>query len=120
MEFPFPSHRVSGYAKSVARENLEALRRDVPGSRKELVLLNTSRVIDGKYMDYAAELKNWDIKPVGALVQCSDHDTDDDDDELIGWIGTKPESSLVFVSFGSEALLGLWVGDEQCELHMGC
>ncbi|KAK4480393.1 hypothetical protein RD792_013465 [Penstemon davidsonii] len=113
VEFPFPAIRLTNIELSMARKNMETAQKEQEDKEDEgtqrtngIILMNSSREIEGKYMDYLSVLINRTIIPVGALVQDSsvvpDHD---DDDEIMAWLDEKYELSSVFVSFGSEYFL---------------
>ncbi|KAL3620221.1 hypothetical protein CASFOL_035133 [Castilleja foliolosa] len=72
-----------------------------------IVLVNTSREMEGKYIDYLSELMSKKIVPVGALVRDPSVDNGgiDDSETIMEWLGSKKENSTVFVSFGTEYLL---------------
>ncbi|KAK6136144.1 hypothetical protein DH2020_030117 [Rehmannia glutinosa] len=112
IEFPFPAIRLTDYEQSMAFKTVESGKEVLEGgdqvqsSDREIVLMNSSREIEGKYMDYLAELINWEIIPVGAMVQDPNSVGDDNEDaKLIEWLGGKDERSSVFVSFGTEYFL---------------
>ncbi|KAK6136121.1 hypothetical protein DH2020_030137 [Rehmannia glutinosa] len=117
-EFPFQAIRLTDYEKSMACKTLESTQKDLEDSKDDdrvqidgrtIVLMNSSREIEGKYMDYLAEVMNWEIIPVGVMVQdpnrIGDDNDDDDDAKLIEWLGGKDKRSSVFVSFGTEYFL---------------
>ncbi|KAL1827971.1 hypothetical protein ACET3Z_006383 [Daucus carota] len=87
----------------------------------------TSREIEGKYVDYISNLSQKKTIPVGSLVQESLQETGDDCTETVQFLDKKDESSVVFVSFGSEYFLTkeenprgcIWIGAKQAQLHMG-
>ncbi|KAK6137973.1 hypothetical protein DH2020_028282 [Rehmannia glutinosa] len=74
----------------------------------EIILVSSSREIEGKYMDYISELTNKEIIPIGVLVD-QDYPCnqvyDDDSEIIMEWLRAKDEFSTVFVSFGSEYFL---------------
>ncbi|KAK1382596.1 Glycosyltransferase [Heracleum sosnowskyi] len=72
--------------------------------RSKAVLLRTFREIEGKYIDYISVLSQKKSIPVGPLVQEDLEDTDDPT-ETIQFLDKNDESSVVFVSFGSEYFL---------------
>ncbi|KAK6136143.1 hypothetical protein DH2020_030116 [Rehmannia glutinosa] len=119
-EFPFQAIRLTDYEKSMACKTLESTQKDLEDSKDDdrvqidgrtIVLMNSSREIEGKYMDYLAELMNWEIIPVGVMVQDpnsigdGNEVVDDDDTKLIEWLGRKDKRSSVFISFGTEYFL---------------
>lgn len=72
-----------------------------------VVLVNTTREMEERYLDYLSEMMDKKIIPVGAFIQNPHVEVDDDDDdaELMEWLGLRDEFSTVFVSFGSEYFL---------------
>ncbi|KAK6136142.1 hypothetical protein DH2020_030115 [Rehmannia glutinosa] len=115
IEFPFPAIRLTDYEQSMAFNMVESAQEVSEDDQVEtdygIILMNSSREIEGKYMDYLAELMNWEIVPLGAMVQDPNNIgdgnevVDDDDTKLIEWLGGKDERSSVFVSFGTEYFL---------------
>ncbi|XP_057472308.1 UDP-glucosyltransferase 29-like [Actinidia eriantha] len=69
-----------------------------------MILLNTFRELEGKYIDYLSTLTDKKIVPVGPLVQDTNI-VEHNDSQIMQWLGTKDELSTVFVSFGSEYFL---------------
>ncbi|XP_027100401.1 beta-D-glucosyl crocetin beta-1,6-glucosyltransferase-like [Coffea arabica] len=73
------------------------------------MLVNTSRWIEGTYMDHAAHNLNRKILPVGPLVQypaaAPEGEEQHQNIDLIQWLAEKEEHSAVFASFGSEYFL---------------
>ncbi|KAK6144707.1 hypothetical protein DH2020_021527 [Rehmannia glutinosa] len=70
-----------------------------------IILVNSSREIEGKYMDYLSGMINKKIMPTGALVQDPCNEVYDDSEMIMEWLRGKNEFSSVFVSFGSEYFL---------------
>ncbi|CAN1252396.1 Flavanone 7-O-glucoside 2''-O-beta-L-rhamnosyltransferase [Linum perenne] len=70
----------------------------------EIILIKTSRKIEGKYVDYMSDLLGKEVVTVGGLVNEPD---ETDDRRILKWLnsGDHPDSSVVFVSFGSEYFL---------------
>ncbi|CAN4096110.1 unnamed protein product [Withania somnifera] len=100
VEFPFPALYLNDYEIKTDR----SVEVEVVEEGERIMLLNTSRAIDGKYMDYLSEIGEVKILPTGALVQ--DEDAGDMEEmEIITWLGKKKEHSTVFISFGSENFL---------------
>ncbi|WOG87936.1 hypothetical protein DCAR_0207169 [Daucus carota subsp. sativus] len=73
--------------------------------KSRVILLRTFREIEGKYVDYISNLSQKKTIPVGSLVQEFLQETGDDCTETIQFLDKKDESSVVFVSFGSEYFL---------------
>ncbi|CAA3031259.1 beta-D-glucosyl crocetin beta-1,6-glucosyltransferase-like [Olea europaea subsp. europaea] len=110
--FPFPEI----YLRQFERIKIQELCESQVGSVKEsdrafaaltkskkIVLIKTSREIEGKYIDFMSILCNKKIVPVGTLVQ--DPVIEDENKEIMEWLDKKEKNSVVFVSFGSEYFL---------------
>lgn len=69
-----------------------------------IVLIKTSKEIESKYLEYFSVQVGKEVVPVGPLVQ-EFEDKEDDDKVFIEWLDKKKNSSVVFVSFGSEYFL---------------
>ncbi|XP_027099062.1 beta-D-glucosyl crocetin beta-1,6-glucosyltransferase-like [Coffea arabica] len=73
------------------------------------MLVNTSRWIEGTYMDHAAHNLNRKILPVGPLLQypaaAPEGEEQHQNIDLIQWLAEKEEHSAFFASFGSEYFL---------------
>uniref|UniRef100_UPI00325C34B6 glycosyltransferase n=1 Tax=Siraitia grosvenorii TaxID=190515 RepID=UPI00325C34B6 len=68
-----------------------------------VILINSFRELEGKYMDYLSVLLNKKVVPVGPLVYEPNQDGEDEGYSSIkNWLDKKEPSSTVFVSFGSE------------------
>ncbi|XP_015057378.2 beta-D-glucosyl crocetin beta-1,6-glucosyltransferase-like [Solanum pennellii] len=78
----------------------------------QVMLMSTSRTIEGKYIDYFTKLSNWKVIPVGLPIK----NRVTNDVEVIDWLGTKDEGSTIFVSFGNEYVLSK---EEMEELAFG-
>lgn len=70
----------------------------------EIVLIKSSRVIEGKYLDYLTSLTGKEWLPLGPLVHEPPH-VEEDYLHIFNWLNMKSPSSVVFVSFGSECFL---------------
>ncbi|THG13782.1 beta-D-glucosyl crocetin beta-1,6-glucosyltransferase-like [Camellia sinensis] len=68
-----------------------------------IILIKSSREIEGKYIDHLSLLAEKKIVPVGPLVQASVND--DEHLHITDWLNKKDRGSTVFVSFGSEYFL---------------
>ncbi|KAL3649965.1 hypothetical protein CASFOL_006368 [Castilleja foliolosa] len=111
-KFPFPAIQLDRFELAMALGYLESSKNEEiverSGDNEILILLvNTSREMEGKYMDYLSELMSKKIVPVGALVRDPSVDNGgiDDLDTIMEWLGSKEENSTVFVSFGTEYFL---------------
>jgi len=69
----------------------------------KIILFNTCRELEGKYIDYLSVLTGKKIVPAGPLVQETVSETEKT--EVMNWLDKKKDSSTVFVSFGSEYFL---------------
>lgn len=103
-----------GYMESYRNEEKEKEKdpEDEPAFENNngvVFLVNSSREMEGKYIDYLSELMKRQIMPIGALVLQDQYSTviDDNDDDraIMEWLDQKHELSSVFVSFGSEYFL---------------
>ncbi|MQL76842.1 hypothetical protein Taro_009234 [Colocasia esculenta] len=126
-EFPFPSMRFD-------ERELAPLRRlisndSADGKKVErctelsfsFVLVKTSRKIEAKYVDYLNFLKGKEHVPVGYLVQELPRHLEEKEDEpqwrrFSAWLDDKPDSSVVFVSFGTEYFLS---GEQMADIARG-
>lgn len=110
VEYPFPAIKFSGPEQEMIDGNIESFRkrsqeRDLDNQgASQIVLIKSSREIEGKYIDYLSQLMRRKIVPVGPLV-CADPGPDNENCYLMEWLGKKDEFSTVFVSFGSEYFL---------------
>ncbi|KAL0340628.1 UNVERIFIED_CONTAM: Beta-D-glucosyl crocetin beta-1,6-glucosyltransferase [Sesamum radiatum] len=111
VEFPYPAIRLTGFELSMAIGALESSKNEEKDPDEDAgwnfgrtIIVNSSREIDGKYMDYLSEMLNREFIPVGSLVR--DYDDDDAGEAvLMDWLSQKDKFSCVFVSFGTEYFL---------------
>ncbi|KAL3838246.1 hypothetical protein ACJIZ3_022837 [Penstemon smallii] len=110
-EFPFPGMKLTDFELSMALEILASVKNEEKDPDDEIiqrkdgiVLMNTSREIEGKFIDYVSELINWNIVPTGVMIQ-EPSICEENDDEVLKWLAEKDEFSTVYVSFGSEYFL---------------
>ncbi|XP_059317567.1 beta-D-glucosyl crocetin beta-1,6-glucosyltransferase-like isoform X1 [Lycium ferocissimum] len=101
VEFPFPALYLKDYEKAIERP----YEVEVEEEGDRIMLLNSSRAIDAKYMDYLSEIGKAKILPTGAVFQYLEDAGDVVETELIKWLGKHKEHSTVYVSFGSEYFL---------------
>ncbi|CAI9091296.1 OLC1v1026275C1 [Oldenlandia corymbosa var. corymbosa] len=114
-KFPYPAIYLSEIDYARARTVGESAKADAeeldPAEERpnrfcdKIVLVKSSKEIEEKYMDYLSEVANWKTMGVGTLFQSPVFGDEDENNELIQWLGTKNECSSVFVSFGSEYFL---------------
>ncbi|KAH6788054.1 hypothetical protein C2S52_007606 [Perilla frutescens var. hirtella] len=64
----------------------------------EVVLLKTSRGLEGKYVDYVSSVSQKRILAVGPLVG----DDQDHSSDILEWLSKNPKNSTVYFCFGSE------------------
>ncbi|KAF8039559.1 hypothetical protein BT93_B1929 [Corymbia citriodora subsp. variegata] len=69
-----------------------------------IVLIKTSRVTEGKYVDYLSELVKRKVVTVGPLLQ-EPANKDGNGEKIMEWLNKRQLSSAVLVSFGSEYFL---------------
>ncbi|KAK4435885.1 Beta-D-glucosyl crocetin beta-1,6-glucosyltransferase [Sesamum alatum] len=112
VEFPYPAIRLTEFELSMAVGTLESSKSEDKDPDEETgwnsgrtIIVNSSREIDGKYIDYLSELLNKEFIPVGSLVRDYGDDHDVDDAVLMEWLSQKDKFSCVFVSFGTEYFL---------------
>ncbi|TYI18886.1 hypothetical protein ES332_A07G125100v1 [Gossypium tomentosum] len=68
-----------------------------------MVLINTSRMIEAQYIDYVSVLMGKQTVPVGPLVQeCGNRE---EDVHIMEWLGKKEPGSVVLVSFRSDLFI---------------
>ncbi|KAL0358557.1 UNVERIFIED_CONTAM: Beta-D-glucosyl crocetin beta-1,6-glucosyltransferase [Sesamum angustifolium] len=111
VEFPYPAIRLTGFELSMAIGALESSKNEEKDPDEDAgwnfgrtIIVNSSREIDGKYMDYLSEMLNREFIPAGSLVR--DYDDDDAGESvLMDWLSQKDKFSCVFVSFGTEYFL---------------
>uniref|UniRef100_M1C594 UDP-glucose:glucosyltransferase n=1 Tax=Solanum tuberosum TaxID=4113 RepID=M1C594_SOLTU len=102
VEFPFPALYLKDYEQQIEHPyDVEVDEED-----ERVMLVNTSRAIEGKYIDYLSEVGRSNILPTGVVIQDLVNEEDDVGDmEIIQWLGKRKEHSTLFVSFGSENFL---------------
>ncbi|KAL8515563.1 hypothetical protein ACS0TY_014305 [Phlomoides rotata] len=69
----------------------------------DVILMKTSRGIEGKYIDYLSVCCNKKIVAVGPLI--TPHTTSFDHSHIMQWLSSKKQFSTVYISFGSENYL---------------
>nr|GMC61577.1 beta-D-glucosyl crocetin beta-1,6-glucosyltransferase-like [Ipomoea batatas] len=111
-EYPFPALRLRKYEQTRTSELLSHETRNIKREKSQetvdsppqaMMLVNSSREVEGKYIDYLSETMKYKVVSVGTTFQAPVDS--DDETELIDWLARKPASSTVFVSFGSEYFL---------------
>ncbi|KAL0382765.1 UNVERIFIED_CONTAM: Beta-D-glucosyl crocetin beta-1,6-glucosyltransferase [Sesamum calycinum] len=110
VEFPYPAIRLTEFELSMAMGALESSKNEEKDPDEDgwdsdrIIIVNSSREIDGKYMDYLSEMLKREFIPAGSLVR--DYGDDDADEAvLMDWLSQKDKFSCVFVSFGTEYFL---------------
>ncbi|KAL3505721.1 hypothetical protein ACH5RR_031103 [Cinchona calisaya] len=72
----------------------------------EFVLIKSLREIEEKYLDYLSILSGKKIVTLGPLIEESNHNDENNDHvDIIEFLNKKDQSSVVYVSFGSEYFL---------------
>ncbi|KAK6137885.1 hypothetical protein DH2020_028375 [Rehmannia glutinosa] len=119
VKFPFPAIELDKFELLMAVGYMEDYKNEKEKNddneedlafwgNNDIILVSSSREIEGKYMDYLSELTNKEIIPIGVLVD-QDYPCnqvyDDDSEIIMEWLRAKDEFSTVFVSFGSEYFL---------------
>ncbi|KAL7170764.1 hypothetical protein ACSBR2_035604 [Camellia fascicularis] len=111
-DFPFPEIHLNDYEDDKfihliqSSENYYKEKNRFFETLKEslsIILIKSSREIEGKYIDHLSLLARKKIVPVGPLVQASIND--DEHLHITEWLNKKDRGSTVFVSFGSEYFL---------------
>nr|AED99884.1 glycosyltransferase [Panax notoginseng] len=90
------------------RDNVEAEENELSDciiGSTEMFLIKSNREIEGKYLDFAADLFKKKIVPVGPLFQEISVNNQENDEEIFRWLNKKEEFSTVYVSFGTESYL---------------
>lgn len=73
-------------------------------SSSDLILIKTSRELEGKYIDHFSELIKKPLAVTGPLVQEQQTRTTGPP-EIMDWLSQKEPASVVLISFGSECFL---------------
>lgn len=71
----------------------------------DVVLVKTSEMLEGKYLEYISAVTQKKLVPVGLLVSEANTAAGDEDSEIMHWLSKKKLQSTVYVSFGSECFL---------------
>nr|GME09275.1 beta-D-glucosyl crocetin beta-1,6-glucosyltransferase-like [Ipomoea batatas] len=113
--FPFPAvcmkpHELKNLSKSA--ENIDPVDRTaIPRALEmstKLCLFNTSREIEGKYIDYISEKLGKTALPIGSLIRVQEKKAgkeEEEDVEMMKWLDGKQKHSTLYLSFGSEYYL---------------
>lgn len=102
VEFPFSALYLKDHERDITRPYDVEVKEEL-GENRAIMLVNSSRAIDGKYIDYLSEIGKTEILPTGVVIQ--DIAINDEEMEIVKWLGNKKENSTVYVSFGSENFL---------------
>lgn len=113
--FPFPViafeedefQRITGVMEHTVNgiTNWERYVNCVKGSA-QILLIKSSREIEGKYIDYLSKFNGKRVVTVGPLIQEQQRDDDgSSSSSIINWLNQRDTASVVFVSFGSEYFL---------------
>ncbi|XP_016498882.1 beta-D-glucosyl crocetin beta-1,6-glucosyltransferase-like [Nicotiana tabacum] len=125
VEYPFPALHLYDYEIERARKLVQ--RNDKENENKDdqpeeemppqegIMLISTSKELEGKYMNYLAEIIETRILPIGTLVQDPVASVEGNVN-IMQWLDSKKELSTVFVSFGSEYFL---TKEEREEIALG-
>ncbi|XP_019198994.1 PREDICTED: beta-D-glucosyl crocetin beta-1,6-glucosyltransferase-like [Ipomoea nil] len=114
--FPFPAismkpHELKNLRKSA--ENIDPVDRTaIPRALEvstKICLINTSREIEGKYIDYLSEELGKTVVPIGSLIRVQEKKggeaAEKEDGEIMKWLDGKKKHSTLYLSFGSEYYL---------------
>nr|GMD64641.1 probable lysophospholipase BODYGUARD 1 [Ipomoea batatas] len=113
--FPFPAicmrpHELKNLRKNYENVDLDeriAILRAMELSTK-ILLLNTSREIEGKYIDHLSALLGKTTVPIGSLIRVQEKEAaaeKEKDGEIMKWLDGKQKHSTLYLSFGSEYYL---------------
>ncbi|KAK6933512.1 UDP-glucuronosyl/UDP-glucosyltransferase [Dillenia turbinata] len=111
-DFPFPSIYMYDFERERMSKRVQVLANGLKDADRvfqcnerssKMVLIKSFKEIEGKYINYHSMLTNKKVVPVGPLVQ--DVVEHDEKKDISQWLDDKEESSVVFVSFGSEYFL---------------
>ncbi|KZV27752.1 crocetin glucoside glucosyltransferase [Dorcoceras hygrometricum] len=112
--FPYPEMYLKDYERKASRSEVAQLKRDDQDDQTvvsfghfelshDIILMKTSRGIEGKYVDYLSVLCEKDVVPVGPLITQSYNE--ENGSAIVEWLSKKPKFSTVFISFGTENYL---------------
>ncbi|XP_019199078.1 PREDICTED: beta-D-glucosyl crocetin beta-1,6-glucosyltransferase-like [Ipomoea nil] len=114
--FPFPAicmrpHELKNLRKNYENVDLDeriAIRRAMELSTK-ILLLNTSREMEVKYIDHLSAVLGKTTVPIGSLIRVQEKETAaaaaEEDVEIMKWLDGKQKHSTLYLSFGSEYYL---------------
>ncbi|KAL0348718.1 UNVERIFIED_CONTAM: UDP-glucosyltransferase 29 [Sesamum angustifolium] len=71
----------------------------------DIILMKSSRGVEGKYIDYLSNRCKKQILPTGPLIPDASHYDDEKLSEIMRWLSEKQEYSTIYISFGSEYFL---------------
>ncbi|KAL0388742.1 UNVERIFIED_CONTAM: UDP-glucosyltransferase 29 [Sesamum radiatum] len=71
----------------------------------DIILMKSSRGVEGKYIDYLSNRCKKQILPTGPLIPDASHYDDEKFSEIMRWLSEKQEYSTIYISFGSEYFL---------------
>lgn len=106
VEFPFPALRLRSYELTKAHNVVKEHRKDdepevrAPEEFTGVMLIGTSREMEGKYIDYMSDIIKFKVLAIGTLVQ-DPMASVDGNMEIMEWLGKRDKFSTVLVSFGS-------------------
>ncbi|XP_057475772.1 beta-D-glucosyl crocetin beta-1,6-glucosyltransferase-like [Actinidia eriantha] len=112
LEFPFPTIYIKDYEKKKIDHLLKSTASDLNDTDRVqkcieqssgIVLIKSSRAIEGKYIDYTSVLIDKKMIPVGPLVHKPI--VDDEKNEIFQWLDKKEWNSTILATFGSEYFL---------------
>ncbi|KAI5650802.1 hypothetical protein M9H77_36807 [Catharanthus roseus] len=72
------------------------------GLSHEIVLIKSSKELEGKYLDYLSTLCGKKMVPLGPFVHEHPEIEENQDLRIFNWLNSKNPNSVVYVSFGSE------------------
>ncbi|KZV14704.1 crocetin glucoside glucosyltransferase-like [Dorcoceras hygrometricum] len=110
--FPYPGLYLKDYERKALQEDMDQFKTDGDEADfsfdhyqlcYDILLIKSSRGVEGKYVDYLSVLCQKNVVPVGPLVSQSYNG--ENDSKIVDWLSKKPKFSTVFISFGSENYL---------------
>nr|GMD61576.1 beta-D-glucosyl crocetin beta-1,6-glucosyltransferase-like [Ipomoea batatas] len=113
--FPFPAicmrpHELNNLRKNYKNVDLDeriSILRAMELSTK-ICLINTSREIEGKYIDHLSAVLGKTTVPIGSLIRVQEKEAaaeKEKDGEIMKWLDGKQKHSTLYLSFGSEYYL---------------
>ncbi|VFQ87774.1 unnamed protein product [Cuscuta campestris] len=108
--FPFPSIRLDGHWETVFRASVRHIMMSERGpeeslSKPQMVLISSSTEMEPEYIQYYSKIIGCKVIPIGLLAQDQTKESPQNTGEILDWLETKEEGSVMYISFGSECFL---------------